>query len=75
MLCALKYSDFHQEVGDIFKDFQSNISTIMRKFEVFSNFTEGKLQNMSFYLKEIECKKGKILYREGDKVLGVYFLV
>ena len=45
------------------------------KFEIFRSWSKQKLEQLNYQFKELTLRKGAYLYKEQDKVDGVYFLV
>jgi CRP-like cAMP-binding protein len=46
----------------------------LSSFRILKNMSQYQIERMLIFFKPIECNRGKVLYKIGDKPEGVYFI-
>lgn len=72
---SLTKEGYEHILGEEQKQIIKNKMNFFLQFRFFKNFTDSGLISMLSSLRDISLKKGDIIYKEGDNVDFVYFIV
>ena len=73
-LAVLSKEDFQRVcLSQIEKRFDRMLDFLMR-FKICEGINKPTLSQLTFFLKERQYKRGYVVYREGERATGIYFI-
>jgi len=66
---------FFWQTNPFFKSAKNTVPTFLKKLEVFKNFTDYELWELSKRLHKRNFEKGEVIFKEAELGVGFYFIV
>jgi cAMP-dependent protein kinase regulator len=72
---VLHKDDYMRIIGQTFKNQVCSIVNSLKQFEIFKSLADLTLKKIYYYTQEVNLAPGNFLYKQGQPVSGVYFVV
>ncbi|CDW89823.1 UNKNOWN [Stylonychia lemnae] len=74
-LAVLMKGDYQRYIGDSFKQKMDDAIKVLKNYDIFKKVSMRRLFTLYYYAKEKHYSKQCYLYRQDDKIDGVYLIV
>jgi len=75
VLLVLSKKDYIKVLGDSDKQKIELAIANVQQFDIFKQFTKIKMRNLYYYFKDLNLKRDRYLFRQGDPINGVFCIL